>query len=73
MNVETVKSFLSAFALEKLVADIIFPYIVKVVFEHFFCLFNYYNATKRKLFHLIIKTNKDKLKLGFFLDRLARN
>jgi hypothetical protein len=33
INVETVKSFLSAFALEKFVADIIFPYLVKVVFK----------------------------------------
>ena len=33
INIDTVKSFLSAFALEKFVADIIFPYLVKVVFE----------------------------------------
>tara|TARA_B100000795_G_C22730256_1_gene411077 strand:+ start:349 stop:498 length:150 start_codon:yes stop_codon:yes gene_type:complete len=35
MKVEIVKIFLHDVAGLKLVADIIFPYLVKVVFEHF--------------------------------------
>tara|TARA_B110000238_G_C15841869_1_gene317219 strand:- start:10 stop:165 length:156 start_codon:yes stop_codon:yes gene_type:complete len=36
INAETVKIFLEDIAGVKLIAFILFPYLVKVVFEHFF-------------------------------------